>query len=150
MRATLLRLAAATLVLTTGACLNLGVTRVSTNEPIADAQLAALVPQQTGFGEALHALGAPLAVRASENGRVVLAYGFEDELQWGLSFSVPIVRAASARFRFDSSSLEIEGVVLIFDADLRLQSVRSGWLAEILRELSGSDSLLSDFAELPR
>lgn len=144
------RIAAVALACGLSSCLNFGVNRFTSHEPIDEAVLAALVPQRTGFEQALRSMGAPLVVRASENGRIVLAYGFEDELQWGFSFSVPLVRAASARFRWDSSALEIAGVVLIFDAELRLQSVRSGWLAEILRELEASDSGLAEFADLPR
>ncbi len=135
---------------TSNSCLNVGVSRFVTNEPIAPDHVEELTPGKTSLVEALRRLGAPYIVRASENGQVVLAWGWEDEFQWSVSISYRVITAASARFRWDSTDLRIPGAVLIFDSELRLQSVRRGWLSELLTGEDSANTGLDDFSGVPR
>jgi hypothetical protein len=84
------------------------------------------------IGRALELLGAPLYVWEGVGDSIVLAYGAENRKETGFALSVPMFEQASASFNYDDVSSRLEGYVLVFDSDLKLEIVRAG----LLRELS--------------
>lgn len=131
-------------------CVNVNYTRSRSNEPVPDAAFEAMRPGETTFAQVLEQLGAPAIVWPSLNGDVVLAYAWLDSSDWGISLSWNFERFVSARFEWDSSHEEIPAVVLQFDRDLELQSVKKGLLRELAPEVAAGDPGLQALQDAPR
>jgi hypothetical protein len=78
-------------------------------------------------------LGAPLLLWEYGGDGMALAYGGGEVHEVGLSLSFTISDNVDASFNFDGVDEELEGVVLVFDPDLRLRWVRRGMLRELVR-----------------
>lgn len=83
------------------------------------------------IADVLARLGAPLFVWEGVGDAVVLAYGSEDRREVGFSVSVPLFDSANASFDYDDVASRLEGYVLVFDAEGRLEIVRAGLLREL-------------------
>lgn len=115
-------------------CVQLTWLRANVEAPIDDNRLLQLQPDRSDLDDCLSALGAPHQVWESIGG-IVLAYGWLDQAGWGVSLSYSFERFVSASFRYDDDASDLNGVVLVFDHDLRLRSIRRGYLAEITADL---------------
>jgi len=98
-------------------------------EPVQDAAVAPLQVGVSDVGDALAHLGAPLYVWEGMNQSIVLAYGSRYERGWGL-------RAARTpvSFSYDNQIARLEGWILVFDANNKLQIVRKGLLRDLALE----------------
>jgi hypothetical protein len=83
----------------------------------------------------LNQLGAPLFVWArdltGEQG-FAAAWGWRRISGWGIVFAVPLGDAPSANLDYSESDRNLEGLVLFFDADWRLERADRAYLADVL------------------
>jgi hypothetical protein len=124
-------LALACLPLLSG-CISYSYERHRTFESVSPNAVSELEIGVSDVGDVLAKLGAPLYVWEGAAEAVVLAYGSENRREHGFSVSVPLFEQANASFAYDDVAQQLDGYVLVFDADLKLEIVRVG----ILRELS--------------
>jgi hypothetical protein len=98
-------------------------------EPVKDEAVEPLKIGASDVGDALARLGAPLYVWEGVNESIVLAYGSKVDRGWG-------VRAARnvASLSYDSLTARLEGWILVFGTDNKLQIVRKGLLADLALE----------------
>lgn len=98
-------------------------------EPVPDAAVEPLQVGVSDVGDALAHLGAPLYVWEGMNQTIVLAWGAKYERGWG-------VRAARniASLSYDDQAARLEGWILVFDVDNKLQIVRKGLLRDLALE----------------
>lgn len=115
-------------------CVTGSFTRDSRFEPVPRGALRPLQPGESDLQDALDALGAPLWVWEVPGDGMAVAYGWEEERAWGLSFSVPLTRQLSANFDYDDIDADLAGVVLFFDAERRLVEKRRGRLRDLALE----------------
>ena len=114
-------------------CLSVNWSRGNRNEPISDESLAMLNPGEADLTLCLTTLGAPTVVWEYQGDGMALAYAWIDSDSWGLSASYSVSRyAPSAAFSFDSRDDQRMGVVLMFDADLTLNTLKRGRLGELV------------------
>ena len=119
------------LLLLLGSCISGNYTSFSRNEPVRDEDLARLQLGESDLGACPQALGAPTRVWEAGNDRIALAYTWLGQGDWGVSVSYSITQFVSVRLSFDSVEVLTQGVVLIFDQDLRLISMERGLLNQI-------------------
>ena len=114
-----------------GSCISGNYTRFSRNEPVRDQDMAKLQPGVSDLGACLAALGAPTRVWEAGKGRIALAYTWLGQGDWGVSASYSITQFVSVRLSYDSVEVLTQGLVLIFDQELRLVSMERGLLSQI-------------------
>jgi len=119
------------LALVLQSCVGVSWRRRTFDIPIADATLASLEPGVSTLEECLGALGAPLYVWEYKGDGVALGYGWLKQGEVGVSASIPVADRASASFSFDEIRSQLDGAVLFFGPDLKLELVRRGYLREI-------------------
>jgi len=112
-------------------CLRAKFERNNQLHPIAEEDLAGLVPGETSLDECLRVLGAPLWVREERTYGAELAYGWFKHWDWGLTVSVPVAENFSASFNYDEIDEKLRGAVLLFDKEWNLAVVRTGYLREL-------------------
>lgn len=85
--------------------------------------------------DCLAELGAPLFVWArdltGEQG-FAAAWGWRRVSGWGIVFSVPLGDAPSANLDYSESDRNLEGLVLFFDSEWRLERADRAFLADVL------------------
>ena len=124
---------AALLVLLMVSCVTARYTRSESQQPISDELLRVLVPGRADLGECLRVLGAPNIVQEYRIHGMTLAWGWGDEGAFGFSVSYNFFNfAPSASFNWNGVGRDLPGVVLFFDRDLKLESIRRGKLVDIL------------------
>ena len=119
-----------TLLLPTG-CLSAFYTRQTRFEPPPEGTLTQLAPGQSDLGQCLALLGAPLWVWEHGGSGAALAYGWLQNGDWNVSLQAPISNNASASFTFRKIDERMRGVVLFFDEDWQLRTVRKGLLRDL-------------------
>ena len=119
------------LLLLLSSCISADYVRFSQGEPVRDQDLAKLQPGESGIGACLEVLGAPTRVWNAGDGRIALAYTWLDQGDWSLSISYSFTQFTSVRLSYDSVAILTQGVVLIFDQELRLMSMERGLLSQI-------------------
>jgi hypothetical protein len=112
-------------------CISINYSRECWFEPFDETALEELRPDQTDLTTCLARLGAPHFVWPHARDGFALAYARLDQSQWGVELSYAITGGASIDFSYDNASKDIEGVVLLFDADLLLRTIRRGYLREL-------------------
>ena len=139
-----MRLSALFLTFALTSCINVNYSVDSAQTPILEEDYGELAPTTSDLGDVLETLGAPHIVLDSLNGRVVLAYIWSETDDLGLQLSFDFVSrfVRGARVRFDSTDGEFEGVVVICDSDLQVESIRRGPLVDLL-SASQQDSVTS-------
>ena len=136
------------LALGTG-CLQAGWRHDSRYEPIPKAALGALEARRTELDECLRLFGAPLWVWEHDQGGehgAVLAWGWFDERDFGLQFSLPLSDYASVSFDYANVDQRMHGLVLFFDQDWRLTLWRTGLLRDLTREAARPPAALEEDA----
>jgi len=99
------------------------------------AELEALRVGESGFEDALRALGAPLLVwELAEDGKA-LAWGWQRDVSRGVTLSVPLDHYGSVSASYDDQARRLHGVVLLFDAGGRLVDRREGFLGALREQL---------------
>lgn len=127
------RAAIVALGLLSSGCVTFKYERHLTHEALPEDAIAGLEIGTSDIGDALRALGAPLYVWEGQGDAVVLAWGHENRREVGFSVSVPVLDQGSASFDYDDVSSRLEGYVLLFGADLKLELVRAGLLRDLAR-----------------
>ena len=113
-------------------CVSGNYTRVSVNEPVDEAVVAAL-PAGADLQVCLGRLGAPIRVWETEAGRYAMAYGWLRDRGWGVKASYSITQfAPSASVSFDSEVKKMRGAVLWFDGGMKLVEAKTGLLSDLL------------------
>ena len=113
-------------------CVSGNYTRVSVNEPVDEAVVAAL-PAGADLQICLGRLGAPIRVWETEAGRYAMAYGWLRDRGWGVKASYSFTQLApSASFSFDSDVKKMRGAVLWFDGEMKLVEAKTGLLSDLL------------------
>lgn len=111
--------------------------RIRRFEPIEPTATAPLGEAKAELQTCLDALGAPNMVWESPRG-LTLAYAWMDKSAWTFNVQVwgldPNIDGRTV-FRYSTADNEYDGVVLVFDDDLKLRIVRHGLLADITRDL---------------
>ncbi len=103
------------------------------DQPVEDAAFAGLVPGESSLQDCLDALGAPHVVQEYRVHGMSMAWGWTDEVGWGADVSYGFDESPlAASFSWDSVDRFVAGLVLFFDAELKLETVRRGSLADIL------------------
>jgi hypothetical protein len=116
--------------------------RQSPPPPTAEVQL---VEGKTTLDDSLAMLGAPLGVYEYRQTGMALAWGWFRGDSKGLRVSVPVYQNVSASVDYTDNRAGLEGLLLLFDEDLRLVSVRSGWLEDLTSGLERrSPTVLED------
>lgn len=126
-----MRVLALILFVSTTSCFSFGYHRRLTHEPVESASVDALVPGQSGLGDALHALGAPIYVWEGRGGDTLVAYGAQRDHRFGFRISVPVFARASASVSVENENETLRGYVLVFDESLKLKLVRAGLLRNL-------------------
>ena len=132
------------LTLSLQSCISVNYSVDSAQTPIVEDDYGELAPSTSDLGDVLDTLGAPHIVLDSLNGRVVLAYVWSETDDLGLQVSFGFLSrfARGARVRFDSTDGDFQGVVVICDPDLQVESIRRGPLVDLL-SASAQDSVTS-------
>ena len=103
------------------------------HDPVPAGGLSALEPG-ADLQDCLDVLGAPLWVweRPVEDGiGFAAAYGWFLSQDWGFDVSIPVTEWYSVSFDYGEISEDMQGVVLFFDAEGRLESFREGLLRDL-------------------
>jgi hypothetical protein len=130
------RLAAlATFATICASCVSFRYDRTTVNAPPKKGVVAGLATGKTSLADALQALGAPLYVWEYKGDGIALAWGWSEDKARGIKLSVPIDRGQSASASYDDLAKHLHGVVLLFDAELVLEQMRTGYLNELRAEL---------------
>ena len=129
-------------------CVAVRWTRDARQSPPPDQAEVVLVEGTTTLHEALATLGAPLGVYEYRQTGMALAWGWYRGDSKGLRVSVPVYQNVSASVDYTDSREGLEGMLLLFDQDLRLVSVRSGWLEDLTSGLERqSPTVLEDLED---
>lgn len=119
------------LALSTSSCLSLHWTRDTRSESI-DPDWSALEPGAAHVDDALSLLGAPLYVYEHEHTGAVLVWGRRRADDKGFNVSVPVSdQGGSLDFDYSRRTAALRGVLMVFDADWRLQLAREGLLHDL-------------------
>ena len=100
--------------------------------PVRAGVVAGFEPGVTTLGDCLGALGAPLFVWEVDASSYGIAFGWNEAQDWGLNVSVPVARGFSASVDYADTNLDLEGLVLFFDAGDRLLRVQRGRLSDLV------------------
>jgi hypothetical protein len=130
-------------------CISVNWVRGSRQSPPPKGALDALQVGQSTFQDALDLLGAPLDAYEYRETGMALAYGWHRSDTRGLRVSVPVYDHASASADFSRSRRGLEGVLLLFDEQLYLVSVREGWLEDLTTGFERQPPAVLDEADEP-
>ena len=123
------------LLLALPSCVRFQYARFNINAPIEVRAVDELRPGESRLEDCLQALGAPIKVWEYADGGVALAYGWQDESDWGFHVSWSFEVLVSASFDYSRATQHMYGVVLLLDKDLALLRVRRGLLTSITADL---------------
>jgi hypothetical protein len=118
-----------------GACITADYDRFRRFEELPASAYAELVPGESDLTAALAALGAPVRVWEPRPDALALVWSWSDRATWGVSVALPMGEAAEANFSWRDTQDDDEGLLLVFDADLRLESLRRGLVGEVLTDV---------------
>jgi hypothetical protein len=128
-------------------CVSVTWERHTRNEPLSEQALSGIRVDDSDLAEVLAACGAPLRVWELPAGEMAVAYGWYRERQLGAQVSVPLFDRFSGSVSFDDFDTDLVGVVMGFDADRRLRSLRRGFLRELVAEPARRRASLVDDGE---
>jgi len=127
-----LRLALAGFVVAlSSACISVEWRRDSRQSPPPEGAVESFQIGATTLQDALDLLGAPLDAYEYRETGMALAYGWYHAVSKGVRITVPVYDRASASFDYSKSKQGLKGLLLLFDGDLRLVSIREGWLEDL-------------------
>ena len=120
--------------------------RIRRFEPIEPTTTAPLGEAKAELQTCLDVLGAPNLVWESPQG-LTLAYAWLDKSDWSFNVQVwgidPDLDGRTI-FSYGAADNEYDGVVLVFDDELKLHIVRHGLLADITRDLPRRPAFIDD------
>jgi hypothetical protein len=128
-------------------CVAVSWTRDARQSPPPARSEVVLVEGSTRLHEALAMLGAPLAVYEYRQTGMALAWGWYRGDSKGLRVSVPVYEQFSASVDYTDNREGLRGMLLLFDRDLRLSSVREGWLEDLTQGLERQSPTVVDDIE---
>jgi hypothetical protein len=124
-------LLALALAVSASSCLSLNWTRDTRSESI-DPEWSALEPGAAQLDDALALLGAPLYVYEHEHSGAVLVWARRRADDKGFNVSVPVSdQGGSLDFDYSRRTAALRGVLMVFDAEWRLQLAREGLLHDL-------------------
>jgi hypothetical protein len=131
-RARLSLLAALTAAVFTASCLQVTWVRLRYEEAPPAAALERLEAGNADLTQCFEALGAPVDVWDLGDGRVALAWAFDDTWAWNVSVSAAVERSApSASLRYGERWADVPSVVVLIDGEGRVLELRRGRLADV-------------------
>jgi hypothetical protein len=99
--------------------------------------------------DCLGRLGAPLL--AEEYGKgMALYWGWTHERNWGISVRIPLPNNASTSVRYSDVNLDLNGLLLAFDENLRVELFQFGRLQDLLGAVERQRPQLLEEAEPPK
>jgi hypothetical protein len=131
-------------------CISVDWTRGSRQAPPPKAAVEALQVGTSTLKDALDLLGAPLDAYEYRETGMALAYGWHRSDKKGLRVSVPLYDRASASADFSRSRRGLDGLLLLFDEELNLVSIRKGWLEDLTSGFERQPPAVLDDAEQPK
>lgn len=114
-----------------GGCVTVGYTTTSVEQPIDERKLATLEPGAS-LASCLATLGGPQRVFEYRGDGLAIGYGHRESSDWSVNVSYSFERFVSLSVEGEWGASDLPGVVLWFDADLRLLEWRRGLLGELL------------------
>jgi hypothetical protein len=122
------------LALTAASCVRVNYFRISHFEPVSPAALLELENSDAELQQCLDTLGAPLIVGEVPDG-LAMGYGWQDRAHWGIDVGYTFERLFNIRFNYATVDDALRGVLLLFDDNLRLKTIRRGILGDLTRQL---------------
>ncbi|MBK8101184.1 MAG: hypothetical protein IPK26_29230 [Planctomycetes bacterium] len=117
-------------------CVRITYGRIRLEEPIADAQLQALRPDQATLAQCLRELGAPHFAWEYQGSGMALGWVWQDKDDFGLDVSYTIYKdTPGASFSYGREAADLPGCVLWFDAELTLRRWQRGTMGDLTRDL---------------
>ena len=129
------RAALLSIALLASGCVRLGYGATNAEDPVPPRLLASLQPHQDDLASCLHRLGAPHFVWEYRSLGMALGWVSEDTRNWNVDASYNFDRFTNARIKAAWANSDLPGVVLWFDADLRLERVRQGRMRDLVQGL---------------
>lgn len=117
-------------------CLTFRYDRTIVNSRPEKGAVETLVPGEATLADALARLGAPLYVWELPASETALAWGWQRDRLRGVTVSIPLDQGGSASASYDDIARKLHGVVLQFDAQKQLVSVRRGFLRDLQTEFT--------------
>lgn len=125
-------------------CVKLSYDATRAEEPLPAAAVAALQPGRDDLTSCLHELGAPHFVWEYRRFGMALGWVSEDTRNWNVDASYNFDRFTNARLKAAWANSDLPGVVLWFDAELRLERVRQGRMRDLVQGLKQRPADLDD------
>ncbi len=119
------------LLLCTPSCLRVLWTRAEFLQPIEESQHQDLCAPEASLTACLERLGAPLYVWEEADEQIALAWGWNEESDWGINLSIPLAQEFSATLDYQNTDLDLYGLVLVFDGSDHLAEKRLGLLSDM-------------------
>ena len=131
----LARLTVAAAALGLAGCVQFNWRRESRYAPVDPSAFEELDEEGVDLTRCLALFGAPLWVREDAGGKgAMLAYGWLENRDLGLTVSVPLYRGYSGSIDLDKLDSRMKGLVLFFDESWNLRSWHVGLLRDLTRE----------------
>ena len=125
----------ASTTLLASSCIELSYDATRTEEPLPPSAIAALQPGSDDLTSCLRELGAPHFVWEYRSFGMALGWVSEDTRNWNVDASYNFDRFTNARLKAAWANSDLPGVVLWFDAELRLERVRQGRMRDLVQGL---------------
>ena len=130
-------------------CVQLSYDATRAEEPLPPAAIAALQPGRDDLTSCLRDLGAPHFVWEYRRVGMALGWVSEDTRNWNVNASYNFDRFSNARFKAAWANSDLPGVVLWFDAELRLERVRQGRMRDLVQGLKQRPADLDEIDSAP-
>lgn len=125
-------LPAAVCALAASGCVQVTYGRIRLEEPISDARLQALRPDEADLTRCLADLGAPHFVWEHQGTGIALGWVWQDKDDFDIDVSYTIYKdAPGASLSYGHEAADLPGCVLWFDATLRLRRWQRGTMGDL-------------------
>jgi hypothetical protein len=130
-------------------CITLSWERNSSYRSPAGEAVTQLTVGKATLKDCLDALGAPLIVDEYGPG-MVLYWGWSRQSGWNLSGRVPVSESASASLSYGEIDLNLNALMITFEADMRVEMLRYGRLADLLNIAARRRPQLLEEEDVPK
>lgn len=126
-----------------GGCLSVTWEYIDTDSRPEPGTISALRPGEADLTDCLAALGAPILVQEHVGG-IAIAYGWTRERSWSVSVDIPLASEVSGSAQYSALTTGLDGILLLFDEDYILTTIREGYLRELAGMIQRSQSSVED------